>query len=192
MLPAPSNELDDYALDMPARGDIPDPKKLLPTMKDWANSIMEMFSGISSSIQATFDRLRGGFDDIFKSFRAGSAEGGILGGIAGALEPIGSMVGLLTKVPEIVKQVWASIKYFAKGIASLFNGIGDFIKNIDTHLFLFIKQNNLLPQQCFAKAGYVETGGKDAMPAKLIGYFSATDSRVGTTYLAVRFSLLNK
>jgi polyhydroxyalkanoate synthesis regulator phasin len=122
---APSAELDDYALDMPVRGGILNPKKLLPSMKDWANSLMEMFSGISSSIQATFDRLRGGFDDIFKGFQAGAAKGGILGGITGALGPIGSIVGLIGNIPEILKQLWSSVKDFAKSIASLFGWMSE-------------------------------------------------------------------
>lgn len=66
---------------------------------------MEMSSGISSSIQATFGRLRGGFDDIFKGFQADAAKGGILGGISAALGPVGSVIVLISNIPQIVKQV---------------------------------------------------------------------------------------
>ena len=86
----------------------------------------------------------------------------MLSKIGAALGPYGKIASVIMQIPQIVKQVWASIKNFAKELASLFGGIGNFIKNINTQLFLFIKYNYSL-QHSSTKGISVGIGGVAAL-----------------------------
>ena len=97
----------------------------LTSWKAWSDAILGLFGGIWSSIKGTYEQFKTGFEDISKSWSTGAEKGGFFGGLQASLPGIGSIVGLLTKVPEIVKQLWSSIKDFAKGIASLFGGLNE-------------------------------------------------------------------
>ncbi len=100
-------------------------QKSLTSWKAWSDAILGLFGGIWSSIKGTYEQFKTGFEDISKSWSTGAEKGGFFGGLQASLPGIGSMVGLLTKVPEIIKQVWASIKDFAKKIASLFGWMSE-------------------------------------------------------------------
>jgi hypothetical protein len=100
-------------------------KKDLTGWKTWADGIVGLFGNIWSSIKGTYKQFETGFQDIGKSWSTGAEKGGFFGGLQASLPGIGSMIGLLTKVPEIIKQVWASIKDFARSIASLFGWMSE-------------------------------------------------------------------
>jgi len=104
-------------------------QKSLTGWKFWADSIIDFFSSIHGGIQGTYESLKGGFSDIFNIFKGPQVspdfvgpvqEQGLFSKIGAALGPIGKVAGVIMQIQQIIKQVWASIKDFAKGIASLF------------------------------------------------------------------------
>jgi hypothetical protein len=136
--------------------------------KQWGDWLIDFFSSIHGGIKGTYESLKTGFTDIFSAFKGKETiemgppapwetlkgeEGDVsfLSKIGAALGPIGKVASVIMQIPQIVKQVWASIKDFAKSIASLFGCIVYFIKNINTHLFLLINNNNLLQQRSYAE-----------------------------------------
>jgi len=88
--------------------------------KGWADSIMGFFGGIWGSIKGTYEQFKSGFSELSKSWAAGAEKGGFWGGLKASLPGIGSMIGMISQIPQIIKQVWNSIKNFAQGIAKLF------------------------------------------------------------------------
>jgi len=108
--------------------------KCLTGWKFWADSIIDFFSSIYGGIKGTYESLKSGITDIFKAFQGPEIspdfvgpikEAGFLSKIGAALGPIGKVASVIMQIPQIVKQVWDSIKEFAKGIASLFGWMSE-------------------------------------------------------------------
>jgi len=123
-------------------------QKSLTGWKFWADSIIALFSSIYGGIKGTYESLKTGISDIFDIFKSkqvkeadpfsglgglsagaeaslGKSDVGFLSKIGAALGPIGKVASIIMQIPQIVKQVWDSIKEFAKGIASLFGWMSE-------------------------------------------------------------------
>ncbi len=109
-------------------------QKSLTGWKFWADSIIDFFSSIHGGIKGTYESLKTGFTDIFNIFQGPQVspdfvgpvqEQGLFSKIGAALGPIGSVTGVIMQIPQIIKQVWSSIKDFAKSIAGLFGWMSE-------------------------------------------------------------------